>query len=236
MIRYGGAAGCSFLLFLLAAPILKTTEKHRKRKEKTMKRRRTTVDHGMDWATEAIYQMGPCIVKYTQTEETEEDIETELTGARGFVIVHTTEDVFQRVNDNPYDALMGMYFFPYRDEMADVERTTDEELFGQFTHTGICWPTPYGRILEVVADGIRYGLVWDDDPGRLKWGVKMQMRVIGIQARNFARLYTSRRIPSTTSGILLTSLLIITRGRTKESTPSHTRWGMSRRQIWPATT
>ena len=155
-----------------------------------MKRRRTTVDNGMDWATEAIYQMGPCIVKYTQTEETEEDIETELTGARGFVIVHTTEDVFQRVNDNPYDALMAMYFFPYRDEMADVERTPDEELFGQFTHTGICWPTPYGRILEVIADGIRYGLVWDDDPGRLKWGVKMQMRVIGIQARNFARLYT----------------------------------------------
>ena len=62
-----------------------------------MKRRRTTVDNGMDWATEAIYQMGPCIVTYTQTEETEEDIETELTGARGFAIVHTVDDVFRRV-------------------------------------------------------------------------------------------------------------------------------------------
>ena len=154
-----------------------------------MKRRRTTVDRGMDWATEAIYQMGPCIVKYTQTEETEEDIETELTGARGFVIVHTTEDVFQRVNDNPYDALMEMYFFPYRDEMADVKGTPPEELFKVYTHTGICTPTLYGKILEVVADGIRYGLVWDDDHERQKWGVKMQMRVIEIQAHNFARFY-----------------------------------------------
>lgn len=154
-----------------------------------MKRKRTTVDHGMDWATEAVYQMGPCIVKYTQTEKTEEDIQTELTGVRGFAIVHTVDDVFRRVNDNPYDAMMGMYFYPYRDEMADVKGTPDEELFKTYTHTGICTPTLYGKILEVVADGIRYGLVWDDDPERQKWGVKMQMRVIEIQAHNFARFY-----------------------------------------------
>ena len=184
-----------------------------------MKRRRTTVDNGMDWATEAIYQMGPCIVKYTQTEETEEDIETELTGARGFAIVHTVDDVFRRVNDNPYDALMAMYFFPYRDEMADVKGTPDGELFGQFVHTGICWPTLYGKTLEVIADGIRYGLVWDDDPGRLKWGVKMQMRVIGIQA-----IWTGNgTIPSTTSGILLTLLLIITMARMRASAPDRDR-------------
>ncbi len=154
-----------------------------------MKRRRTTVDHGMDWATEAVYQMGPCIVKYTQTEETEEDIQTELTGARGFVVIHTVADVFERVNDNLYDALVEMYFYPYRDEMADVDGTPPEELFKVYTHTGICTPTLYGKILEVVADGIRYGLLWDHDPERDAWGEKMQQRVAEIQGDNFARFY-----------------------------------------------